>query len=36
MKWPKVLAAAQRVALQAVGDEEAHFELKLDRSAVTN
>lgn len=33
MKWPKAFELAQRAGLKSIGDEEAHFEIRLERHA---
>lgn len=33
MKWPKAFEQAQRAGLKSIGDEEAHFEIRLERHA---
>lgn len=35
MKWPKAFELAQRAGLKSIGDEEAHFEIRLERHATT-
>ncbi len=33
MKWPKAFDLAQRAGLKSIGDEDAHFEVRLERHA---
>ncbi|MES2946550.1 MAG: hypothetical protein V4772_27090 [Pseudomonadota bacterium] len=34
MKWPKAFELAQRAGLKNIGDEDAYFEIRLERHAI--
>lgn len=34
VKWPKAFDAAQRAALQTIGESDAHFELRIESAGV--